>query len=175
MSDLASLFVLALLMGLVLLAYGISELIKNFKQQFDSEEIYHENKRYTRKDLLDLSSREFEEFSASYIESLGFETTLTKQTGDGGFDVIAFRNGRTILIECKRYKKPVGVKIVREFHSVVTTKKADVGYIFATSEFTKPAREYARSTKYKIRCIGVKRLLDLLHGNSTIEIIDDRE
>ncbi len=55
-------------------------------------DVNDEIKKYLSKHpekLHDLTSRKFEELVASILEDLGFDVTLTKQTRDGGTDIIA--------------------------------------------------------------------------------------
>ena len=73
--------------------------------------------------LLNLSPRQFEEFIAEIRNRFGCEVERTKQTRDGGRDIIAVKRAEAncrFLIECKRYdpKNKVGVSIVRELYGV---------------------------------------------------------
>ncbi|MBT4158828.1 MAG: restriction endonuclease, partial [Planctomycetaceae bacterium] len=67
--------------------------------------------------LRSMDSREFECLVERLYHSMGYETELTPARSDGGRDVIANRwvPGRqeNILVECKRYTKPVGVDFAR--------------------------------------------------------------
>jgi len=96
--------------------------------------------------LLQLSPREFEELIAELLRYQGYEVQLTKQTRDGGYDMIAITsiNGSPLkfLVECKRYRnRPVSVNVVRQFSNVVTCEGATKGIIATTSYFTKPVFE----------------------------------
>lgn len=97
-----------------------------------------------------LSPREFEEFVAELLDSLGFENVkLTPQGGDGGKDVVAERrvNGIPIVVfvECKKFSKDrkVGVGIARSLIGSLDSgpEKATMGVIATTSTFTKDARD----------------------------------
>lgn len=72
---------------------------------------------------------------------------LTKQTRDGGYDVVAIGNSllkTKYLIECKHYRKgePVGVGFVRQLHGVVDSKGVTKGILATTGRFTNPAVEH---------------------------------
>ncbi|WP_332023252.1 restriction endonuclease, partial [Kaistella sp.] len=103
-----------------------------------------------------LTPRKFEELVASILEDLGFDVTLTKQTRDGGSDIIAsIRNAVTsflILVECKKYspENKVDVGIIREVVGVQTFKNPSKSIIVTTSRFTKDAIKEASQMKDKL-------------------------
>jgi HJR/Mrr/RecB family endonuclease len=45
----------------------------------------------------------FEEYMARVFRCAGFDSEVTKRTGDGGKDIILRSNGEIRLVECKRY------------------------------------------------------------------------
>jgi restriction system protein len=57
--------------------------------------------------ILALAPYDFEKKTAELFTKLGFESIVTKQSGDGGIDVMAVNNGVIFrgryLIQCKRY------------------------------------------------------------------------
>lgn len=98
-------------------------------------------------EMKSMSPRRFEELIAEVFRRLGFEVELTKQTHDGGIDIIAIRDleVRTrFLIECKRLAphNKVSVDAVRQLHGV----KQDIGgtkAILATTTYFSPdAQQY---------------------------------
>ena len=99
-----------------------------------------------RRELLHLSHREFESFVADLWSRFGFEVELTKQTRDGGRDVIAIRRAEAqirFLIECKRWSpnQRVGVQVVRQLFAVKADERATKAILATTSYFTKDAKE----------------------------------
>lgn len=89
-------------------------------------------------DLVEMGAREFEKLIAGVYSQMGFETTLTQRSRDGGVDIWAKRDDHTIAVEAKCYKKgnKVGVKPIREAaHSLLN--KADKSVIVTTADFTK--------------------------------------
>lgn len=103
--------------------------------------IYHNNGK-----LYSISSREFEEVIKELLYHQGFEAQLTKQTRDGGFDIIAMKYVANLspikyLVECKRYgpNRRVGVEVVRSFKEVLSSEGAHKGIIATTSYFSKDA------------------------------------
>lgn len=99
--------------------------------------------------LYELSPRDFEELIAEIFARQGFEVHLTKQTRDGGKDIIALYNKLGIqtkyIIECKRYtNKPVGIELVQRLAGVRHALSANKAILATTSRFTSPALEWAR-------------------------------
>ncbi len=97
-----------------------------------------------------LSGIEFEEFVTRLLRAMGFRTQITKATGDGGIDIVAFLDkpivGGRYLIQCKRFAADslVGAPTVREFYGAVSAdRKACKGVLIATSGFTMQAKEFA--------------------------------
>jgi hypothetical protein len=100
--------------------------------------------------LHELSPRQFEELIAQLFDEFGFDVELTKQTRDGGKDIVAIKHNTTrdkYLIECKRYANEtrVGIEIVQRMYGVVHLEHAFRGIIVTTSTFTRPANEIIKS------------------------------
>jgi restriction endonuclease Mrr len=101
---------------------------------------------YEDHDLLNvIDPRKFEEIVAELLYSKGFEVNLTKQTRDGGYDILALQKigGFPIkfLVECKRHKKNIGIDIIRSFCDVIRHEQANKGIIFTTSYFSKDSQK----------------------------------
>ena len=66
--------------------------------------------------VFQLGHRRFEHLLERLYAEMGFETTLTAPKGDGGRDVIATKDvpgeKQRTLIECKLWRKAVGVPVV---------------------------------------------------------------
>ena len=111
-----------------------------------------------------LSGVEFEKLITSMLGRMGFRAEMTRATGDGGIDIVAYLDkpivGGRYLIQCKRFAGPVGAPIVREFYGAVQAeRKAAKGILITTSGFTDQAREFAENLH--IELID-RRKLDLL-------------
>ena len=68
---------------------------------------------------------------------MGYQTTWTPSTRDGGKDIIASINRpdgkEKVYVECKLYKTTkLTIKDVRNLHSVITNDKVNRGAIFCT-------------------------------------------
>lgn len=116
--------------------------------------------------LMEIPPRSFECVIEQLYKEMGFDTELTPEKGDGGRDIIAEKKEagkrEKILIECKRYRKPVGVKIARELLGVISSEKVNKGVIVTSSSFTRGAKEIAKINP-RIELISGKILVPLLN------------
>ena len=99
--------------------------------------------------------RRFEELVQYLLKGFGYSTELTKQTRDGGKDIIAVRNElfkEKFLIECKRPDEPnkVPVSAVRELLGVKTHEKATKGILVTTGYFTSDARLFIDEHEWEL-------------------------
>ena len=100
---------------------------------------------FSVKDLDDLPPGEFEEMTAELFRALGYEAHRTKMIGDHGVDVVVkAKDGRKMIVQCKRWRGPVGEPMVRDFYGAMQHEKASKGTIFATNGFTNKAIEWAK-------------------------------
>lgn len=104
-------------------------------------------------DIYSISPRKFEEIVADIYRNLGFNVRLTKQSRDGGFDVVLTENssGDQIIVECKRYSKQrnISVGIVRQVLGVQVLHRVQRAKIVTTSKFTNPALQEAKTANLK--------------------------
>jgi hypothetical protein len=71
-------------------------------------------KNYSIDDVDLMNGIEFERFIAELFLKMGFESEVTKSSGDQGIDVIASKNGITIGIQAKCYSSTVGNGAIQE-------------------------------------------------------------
>jgi len=96
-----------------------------------------------------MSGEEFERLITSLLTRMGFHAEMTRATGDGGIDIVAFLDkpilGGKYLFQCKRFAPDnlVGAPTVRDFYGAVTADRAVKGILITTSNFTAQAREFA--------------------------------
>lgn len=122
--------------------------------------------QHPRDILMELRPRDFEYLVASLFSRMKYEVTITKDSRDGGYDILANRkeSGRAelIAIECKRYESNVGVKEVRALQGVVEFIRATKGMLVTTSSFTRPAIQFAEETG-RLDLVDFKSLNKLLN------------
>lgn len=106
--------------------------------------------------ILSFSPREFEEMVCELLDKQGYNVKLTKQTRDGGKDIIVVQKSILgefcIYVECKKYdtSRPISVSLVRELYGTVMVDNATAGMIITTSHFTKDAKEYREQIKHRM-------------------------
>ncbi len=99
-----------------------------------------------------LTGREFEELVATVLESFGWQVSLTQQTRDGGYDMLAIQTeapGLEVswIIECKKYSKDrrVPVEVVRGLYGVRDYLSIANAAIVTTAGFTHDALTFAKN------------------------------
>jgi hypothetical protein len=102
-----------------------------------------------------LTPREFEELVAQIWDGLGYEVELTKQTRDGGYDVVAVRNREAktkFLISCKHSERgrKVGLDPVRNLWAVTLHAGANKGILATTVTFTGPATAFLEAHPWQL-------------------------
>lgn len=101
--------------------------------------------------LYEISPRKFEEIIAELFFKKGFDVELTKQTRDGGRDIVAISKEMDVrtkyIIECKRYaiENKVSIAVVQRLLGVKFAESANKAILATTSGFTKDARKFANS------------------------------
>lgn len=110
-----------------------------------------------------------ERLVADLWDTLGWETTVTENTADGGYDVKACRSQpveQAHLIEVKRRAQgtPIGRPKIQQFAGVVAQQGADKGVFVTTSSFTDPASTAAE--QLNIGLVDREQFLELIdrHG-----------
>lgn len=91
-----------------------------------------------------LTGIQFEQELAALLRSLGYSAYTTRRTGDQGVDLIVRRQGKTTVVQCKRYSHPVGPSVVRELYGSMVAFGADQALLACTGGFTKGVRDFAR-------------------------------
>jgi hypothetical protein len=99
-----------------------------------------------------LADRALERFIRDVLEALGYQTELTRVTGDQGIDVIATNGRHRIGVQCKGYEGTVGNKAVQEAVAGGLFYRCDLCVALTTSSFTAGARQLASGT----RCILIE-------------------
>lgn len=105
--------------------------------------------------------KRFEDLLGEAYRRQGYGVEETMGGGaDGGVDLVLRRDGRTILVQCKRWKQPVPVQVVRELYGVLIDRGATGAKLVATTTFTRDAMAFAAGKP--IELVGSKTLLQLI-------------
>lgn len=119
------------------------------------------------------------ELFAEEFGSNGGEVKVTRASRDYGVDAIAFDpdpiRGGKIVIQAKRYTRPVDVSAVRDLYGTVVNEGANSGILVTTADFGAESYEFAKGKPLKLVSGG--ELLGLLekHGHhARIDIAEAR-
>lgn len=123
------------------------------------------------KDINTMTGIEFENLCQLLLKTIGFDVETTKQSGDGGIDLIAY-NHQTFfegkyIVQCKRYSGSVGEPIIRDLYGVVTSERANKGILITTGYFTLSAIKFAEDKN--IELIDGEKLYKILDDNNLME------
>ncbi|GEM_PF-1321420 len=132
------------------------KLKQTFKEYHDAQK----EKPTNGTELKNLSGVEFEVWISKVLKENGFaDVRGTPATGDQGADLIAKKDGKTIIIQAKRYQGTVGNKAVQEVVGAVQFYGGDEGWVITNSTFTPSAKALAQ--KSNIKLIDGKMLEDI--------------
>lgn len=109
-----------------------------------------------------MDGTEFEEFIARFFVSKGYAVQTTKVSGDHGIDLFAKKRQEYIGIQCKRWAKPVGEPVIRDFYGSLLNSEAKLGIVIATSGFTSQAIGFAHGKQIKL--IDLDMLIELVRN-----------
>lgn len=107
-----------------------------------AQEAYERQVKASTEYWTSLTGHEFEEALTDLFCGLGFEATMTNRSGDGGVDITVIGDRGRIAIQCKRYKKPVGVAVIRELYGAAAAGGYKMGVLAVTGGVTKGVREF---------------------------------
>lgn len=92
-----------------------------------------------------MSPEEFEHYCAAVLRQRKWDARVTQLSGDQGVDIVAEKRGLRIVIQCKKYSKPVGNYAVQEIVAGIAHENARRGVVVTNSDYTAGARRLAAS------------------------------
>lgn len=95
-----------------------------------------------------LDGWEFEEEVAQIFRQNGYNAKVTKKTGDDGADIIMYKNGEKVLVQCKHYASPVEPAVARELNGIREDFGASKLLLVASSGVSKSCREFIQNKPY---------------------------
>lgn len=134
-----------ILIGAVVIA-GVAAWLFGESAEAEAEAV----RRSHLQNMHNLTGVQFEQLCAVIFQGLGYQTALTKQSNDGGIDLELHRDGRLVLVQCKRSAKPVGVKVVRELFGVSIHRGADKAIVCTNNVFTVEAERFAQGKRIEL-------------------------
>lgn len=93
---------------------------------------------------------EFEEFLVALFQTIGYDVTETKKTGDQGADLFVERFGKKIVIQAKNYSGTVGNSAVQQALAAKSFYNCDEAMVVTNSYFTNSAKELANSSAVRL-------------------------
>lgn len=103
--------------------------------------------------------RKFEELTAEFFLKHGYQVELGSGTNDGGVDIRIWSDskdpGTLRIIQCKRWKNPVNIELVKAFAYDAIDQNAEKGFMVTTSSLVPGASKLTAVRDRKI--IGVER------------------
>tara|TARA_Y100000590_G_scaffold467033_1_gene644398 strand:- start:82 stop:2262 length:2181 start_codon:yes stop_codon:yes gene_type:complete len=124
---------------------------------------------------------EFEEFLSKLFTKMGYLSDVTQSSGDQGADLIIEKNGKKTVVQAKRYSDNVSNSAIQEAVAALKHYDCDSAMVVTTSNFTKGAKELAKSNNVQlIDRVKLKKLLETypipnqdFDDDSEIDIEDD--
>ncbi len=112
--------------------------------------------------LQDLDWKHFQELCAQYYESLGYLTKAVPAEKNKDVDIYLYKenNPNKIfgVIKCKKWRKLVGINLVKALFTIQSDKKIPLAIFFSTSGFSKTAISFCE--KKHLKLISGEALLD---------------
>lgn len=115
--------------------------------------------------IQEIEWKRFELLCGEYFRVLGKRVETLDHGADGGIDARVYKDNSTELefaIQCKAWKKQVGVKEVRELYGVMAHESAGKGIFITSSIFTTEAIKFANDHATKLFLIDGEKLLRLI-------------
>ena len=88
----------------------------------------------------------YERFCAGRLERGGWRTHPTPASGDQGADIVAEQGATRLVVQCKRYGRPVGNAAVQEAAAAARYWSGDMAAVVSNAGFTPAARKLAAAT-----------------------------
>ena len=85
----------------------------------------------------------FEREVAKLFEQAGYRAELTPVSGDEGIDILLYKDGRKLVVQCKAQQKPVGPSIVRDLYGTMHHAKAQAAILVSLGGFTVGVHNFA--------------------------------
>lgn len=125
--------------GMILMGLGLIGLLHLAVLVYEriAEAQFHEN----------MSPEEFEHYCAAVLREMKWKARVTQVSGDQGVDIVADKRGMRIVIQCKKYSKPVGNRAVQEIVAAIAHEGAQRGVVVTTSDYTPAAEKLATSNQ----------------------------
>ena len=127
-----------------------------------AEQISDTTKDYILKELSkNLKGYALEDFVEDLLKAMGYDTRLSKQGGDSGIDIIAYKDELPprILVQVKSQDSDIKESVIQSLKGAM--REGDYGLFVTLSNYTKNAQKYLDNTPI-IRGINGTELVELI-------------
>lgn len=122
---------------------------------FQNEIIKQENRKREQEYWFSLDPFEFEKEVAEWFKQQGYQSKVTKKSGDGGVDIIISKDNYTAYVQCKRYtKSKVDRPTLQALYGAVCADKVSQGIVVCLLGITKESVEFANKVGIKVVTIN---------------------
>jgi restriction system protein len=90
-----------------------------------------------------MKPRDYEHLCADLLREAGWNARVTTHSRDFGVDVIAEKPDQRIVVQCKLYSSPVGLKAVQEIAAGKVHELAKHAIVVSNQRFTTAAAQIA--------------------------------
>ena len=97
-----------------------------------------------------LDGWEFEEEVARIFRLNGYKAKVTKKTGDGGIDIILYKDNEKYIVQCKHYQSQLPIESVRALNGVKEDFGADKLIMVASSGLSSAGYDFLKNKPYYI-------------------------
>jgi len=108
----------------------------------------------------EMSGAQFEERLAGLFDAMGYRVERTGRRGDFGADLVVERGGVRVVVQAKRYERPVGIEAVQQAIGATRHYGADEAMVVTSAACTPAARALAASNE--VRLVEREELVSLL-------------
>lgn len=141
---------------------GISDSEDNDSLGVIAEQISDTTKDYILKELSkNLKGYALEDFVEDLLKAMGYHTRLSKQGGDSGIDIIAYKDELPprILVQVKSQDSDIKESVIQSLKGAM--REGDYGLFVTLSNYTKKAQKYLDNTPI-IRGFNGTELVELI-------------
>jgi restriction system protein len=101
--------------------------------------------------LNSMSGIEFERALRQIFERDGWRVELTPRSGDFGADLVLSKPGKRLVVQAKRWRRPVGIRAVQEALGARDRYRADEAWVVTQSTFSRAARAQAEASRVTLK------------------------
>ena len=125
---------------------------------------YYTSSSFSLNYIDQMTGKQFEYFCAGLLRHTGFEqVTVTKETGDQGTDIIAWKDFNKYAIQCKRSNKTIGNRAIQEVYTGKAIYGCSRAIVITNNQFSNSAIEAARKTGVELWDRDV--IASMMNGN----------